>query len=265
MNGQGVQAADRGDHLEADDGRIFTLRLFTRRAAVLDRAAWPQMVADLVSSLLSDRAAPDDLTRDEMLSRVLPRFWPADAFPDDDWPAPSYRLFVGNLPMLTVISFGDSAGLVNDADFERMGGPDVVWDRALGNLRAEKVSQPEIIEHENGSLLSFEGESAYLSSWLFDPEEFSRRSALRPGPLGLLMSAPGVNMLAVHRLTDQSTPADLELMLTFTRDIHSMHPDPLGTGVFWASGDGARLVADSDGNRRAYDLPGLLAQLHPEV
>jgi hypothetical protein len=263
MNDHGVEAIDRGDHLDADDGRIYTLMLFTRRAAILDRAAWPQMVADLVSSLLTDRPAPDDLTRDDMLSRVLPRLWPAEAFPEDDWPAPSYRLFIGDLPLLAVISFDDTAGLVNDAMFARMGGPDVVWDRAAGNLRAEQVPIPETVEHENGSLLSFEGGSAYLSSWLSDPAEFARRSALRPGPLGLLMSAPGVNMLAVHRLSDESTPADLELMLTFTRDIHGMHPDPLGTGVFWAWGDSVRLIADSDGKRREYDLPSLLEHLQP--
>ncbi|WP_434992260.1 hypothetical protein [Arthrobacter sp. Ld5] len=164
LNDRGVQDTDRGDHLEAGE-RTFALMLFTRRAAVLDRAAWPQMVADLVSSLLSDRPAPDDLTRDDMLSRVLPRLWPAEAFPEDDYPSPSYRLFIGNLSPLTVISFGDSAGLVDDAAFASRGGPDVAWDRAIGNLRAEQTPVPETAEHENGSLFSFEGGPAYLSSW----------------------------------------------------------------------------------------------------
>ncbi len=100
-----------------------------------------------------------------MLSRVLPRLWPAEAFPEDDYPSPSYRLFIGNLSPLTVISFGDSAGLVDDAAFASRGGPDVAWDRAIGNLRAEQTPVPETAEHENGSLFSFEGGPAYLSSW----------------------------------------------------------------------------------------------------
>ena len=260
----GVSAVAAGDHLAASHNHKYGLFAVGRKAAELPERDWPGMVEQHFGAVIGDAAGRSDITQEEMLGRVYPKFISAGVLAHAQESDPSvyaYARDVAKVPLLVALDSPESVTYVASTKIEAAGGAGIVWDAALRNLIADGPGHPEEMRFEDGSFLVFETESVYQASWLAYPDKFVELLGYKPGPLGALLSIPATNILCLHLVTDATTINDISAMVRVTGLMQAQHPSALSPLLYWWDGSTVQPISGHDGEDVHLFVPDELASI----
>lgn len=222
------------------------------------------MVEQHFGAVIGDAAGPSDLTQEEMLGRLYPKFISPGTLAYSQQGDPSryaYARDVAMVPLLVALDSPESVTYVASSQIEAAGGAGPVWDAALRNLIADGPGHSEEMRFEEGSFLVFETESVYQASWLAYPDKFVELLGYKPGPLGALLSIPASNILCLHLITDATTIADISAMVRITGLMQAQHASALSPLLYWWDGATVQPISGQDGEDVQLFVPEELASI----
>lgn len=262
----GVSTVAAGDHLARsnENGDGYGMFAVGRKAAQLPESEWPGMVAQHFGSIIGGASQPSELTADELLSRVYPKFISPGTLAHSQQIDPSryeYARDVAMVPLLVALDSPESVLYVGAPQIEAAGGEKIVWDAALKNLLAEGPGEPEEMRFEDGTFLVFETESVYQASWLAYPDRLVELLGYKPGPLGALLSIPATNILCLHLVTEATSITDISAMIRVTGAMQAQHPSALSPLLYWWDGTTVQPITGHDGENVQLLVPDELASI----
>ncbi|MFF6805542.1 hypothetical protein [Streptomyces sp. NPDC012616] len=251
--------AERGIEVTVESGRVTTgagwrFGLTNLAAACHNDSRGPRRWRTLVDQhvdrvvrSLDGRQALKALPREQVLTRLHPRFIPGEprllkAF---GYGPPS----VPGLLEVLALDLPETVDMLTADDLADLGDLTALRERAFQNLRDVRVDKHEKVKDKSGARFDvLMGGSYFVASLALLLDEVVRRhSKDTPTPDGVLVALPHRHQLAFHVIRDSDVLPSLNLMARFAAVGHEEFPGALSPAVFWWHDGEFTRVATSDG------------------
>ncbi|MEV8037403.1 hypothetical protein [Streptomyces sp. NPDC086182] len=237
--------AERGIEVTVEPGRVTTDAGWrfglSNLAAVCHNDSrgprrWRTLVdehVDRVMRSMQGRQALKAMPREQLLSRLYPRFIPSD---------PQSRKVFGYAPqsvpgLLEVLALDlpETVDMLNADSLADLGEITALRERAFQNLRTVRVDKHKVVRDKDGT--HFEvlmGGSYFIASLALVLDEVVRRYTKNaPAPDGILVAVPHRHQLAFHVIRDMGVAPSLHIMARFAAVGFEESPGALSPSVFW--------------------------------
>lgn len=252
---RGIEVTVYADHVVDDSGRQFGLWNVAAACHQDDRgrSAWAEVVDQHVGRVLASMDAPDPfdgLDPEGARSRTYARLYERDGVPDlTGFP---HREFAPGLVEMLALDLPEAVAVYNDERAAVFGGPGVLREWGLQNLRREPVEHHERIElPDGGGFDVLLGSSVYTASRaLLMPWLAAEVAGEEAGRHGWLLSVPNRQQLVWHLVRDVTVVPSLQAMAGFTAAGFGDSPGPLSPHVYWWDGTSYQQLTriDEDGS-----------------